>query len=115
MAYPILTSGPELLKARTKDDEIKELYYKTEKYEYEKILKSLEIFNNCYRENKSVNGKKKILKMLDFLLGPSSTIASSTLSIINPNIGIPIPSSSAQITSTAILITNERFWKLNKR
>ena len=45
--YPILNNDPELLKIKTKDDEIKDLKYKTEEHDHENILKSLK-FDNEY-------------------------------------------------------------------
>ena len=42
-------------------------------------------------------------------------MVSSTMSDRNPTIAIPIASSSALITSVAIVIANEYFSKLNKR
>ena len=47
MAYPNinLNADPDLLKVKTKDDQLKELQYKTEKHDHEKILKSLKIDN----------------------------------------------------------------------
>ena len=40
-----MTSETELLKIKTKDDEVKELEYKIEKLEHEKTSKSLKIDN----------------------------------------------------------------------
>ena len=37
--YPNLNNDSELLKIKTKDDEIEELKYKTEKHDHEKKLK----------------------------------------------------------------------------
>ena len=37
--YPDLKNEPELLKIKTKDDQLKELQYRTEKHDYENILK----------------------------------------------------------------------------
>ena len=49
---------PELLKLKTRDDEIKELNYKTEKQNHENFLKSHKIDNDYYRKkNKSLNKK----------------------------------------------------------
>ena len=49
----------ELIKITTKDDEIKELKYKTEKHDYENILKSLKIDSDYYKKKyKSLNKKK---------------------------------------------------------
>ena len=39
--YPDLESEPELLKKKTKDDQLEELQIKTEKHDFENILKSL--------------------------------------------------------------------------
>ena len=55
--YPNLkTDDVELLKIKTKDDQLKELPYKTEKHDHENILKSLKINNDYYKkEYKSLN------------------------------------------------------------
>ena len=50
-SYPSLKNDPELLKIKTKDDEISEIENKTEIYVYENILKSLEIDNDYYKKN----------------------------------------------------------------
>ena len=47
--YPNLNNDPELLKI-TKDDEIKDLKYKSEKHDHEKILRSLKIDNEYYKK-----------------------------------------------------------------
>ena len=41
MTYPNTNNEPELLKRKTRDDEIKNLKYQTEKHDHEIILKSL--------------------------------------------------------------------------
>ena len=42
--YPNLkTDDVELLRIKTKDDQLKELQYKTEKHDHENILKSLKV------------------------------------------------------------------------
>ena len=57
--YPDLKNEPELLKIKTRDDEIKNLKYQTEKHDYENILKSLKIDNEYYKKKyKSLNKKK---------------------------------------------------------
>ena len=61
---------------------------------------------------KCVNEKKTFLINSDFSVGFSSAIVSSTLSIVNTSIGIPIANSSALLTSIAILITSEYISKL---
>ena len=49
--YPNLNIEPELLKIKTRDDEIKNLKNPTEKQDRENILKSLH-FDNEYYKNK---------------------------------------------------------------
>ena len=44
--YPDLKNEPELLKIKTRDDEIKNLNYQTEKHDKENILKSLKVDND---------------------------------------------------------------------
>ena len=49
--YPILkTDDVELLKITTKDDQLKKLQYKTEKHDFDNILKSLKIDNEYYKK-----------------------------------------------------------------
>ena len=50
--YPNLkTDHVELLKIKTKDDQLKELQYKTKKHDHESILKSLKADNYYYKKN----------------------------------------------------------------
>ena len=58
--YPNLkTDDVELLKIKTKDDQLKELQYKTEKHDHENILKSLKVDNDYYKKKyKNLNKKK---------------------------------------------------------
>ena len=49
------------------------------------------------------------------LVGSGSEIGTSTMSLINPSIGVVLTSSSALLTSIAILITNEYISKLKIR
>ena len=105
-----------MLKIKTRDDEIKNLKYQTEKHDYENILKSLKVDNEYYKKKyKSLNKKKVLLIITEILVGSVSAITSSTFSFINPSIGIPIASCSALLTSLAILITNEYISKLKLR
>ena len=114
--YPDLKNEPELLKIKTRADEIKNLKYQTEKHDYEKILKSLKVDNEYYKKKyKNLNKKKVLLIITEILIGSGSAITSSTFSFINPSIGIPITSCSALLTSLAILITNEYISKLKIR
>ena len=57
--YPDLKNEPELLKRKTRDDEIKNLKYQTEKHDHENLLKSLKADNEKYKKiYKSLNKKK---------------------------------------------------------
>ena len=50
---------------------------------------------------------KILLNITEILIGSGSAISTSTLGLINPGAGIIISSSTALLTSIAILITNE--------
>ena len=114
--YPDLKNEPELLKIRSKDDQLKELQYKTEKHDFENILKSLKNDNESHKKKyKSLNKKKILLIVTEILIGSGSAITTSTMSLINPSIGIVLTSSTALLTSLAILITNEYISKLKLR
>ena len=57
--YPNLDKEPELLKIKTRDDEIKNLKYQTEKHDHETISNSIKIDNEYYKKKyKSLNKKK---------------------------------------------------------
>ena len=114
--YPDLKNEPELLKIKTRDDEIKNLKYQTEKHDHENILKSLKVDNEYYKKKyKNLNKKKVLLIITEILVGSASTVGSSTMGLINPGAGIIISSSTALLTSIAILITNEYISKLKIR
>ena len=114
--YPDLRNEAELLKIKTRDDEIKSLKYQTEKHDHENILKSLKSDNEYYKKKyKSLNKKKILLIITEILVGSGSAIGSSAMSLINPGAGIVISSSTALLTSIAILITNEYISKLKIR
>ena len=103
-----MKDDPEILPIKTKVDEIKDLEDETEKHDHENILKSLKIDNEYYKKKyKSFNRKKVLLIITEKLLGSGSAITTSTMSLINPSIGIVLTSSTALLTSIAILITNE--------
>ena len=111
--YPNLNNEPEILEKKTKDDEIKNLKYQTEKHDHENTLKSLKFDNENYRKiYKSLNKKKVLLIMTEILIGSGSSISTSTMSLINPSIGIVLTSYTALLTSLAILITKECISKL---
>ena len=114
--YPDLKNEPELLKIKTRDDEIKNLKYQTEKHDHENILKSLKVDNDYYKKKyKNLNKKKVLLIITEVLVGSGSTISSSAMTMINPGAVILISSSAALLTSIAILITNEYISKLKFR
>ena len=121
--YPSLNNDPELLKIKTKDDEIKNLKNETEnlknyseRHNHENILKSLKFDNEYYKQKyKNLNNKKILLIITEILAGSASAICSSTMGLINPGAGIIISSSTALLTSIAILITNEYISKLKMR
>ena len=48
--YPDLKNEVEILKIKTRDDEIKNLKYQTEKHHHENILKSLKCDNEYYKK-----------------------------------------------------------------
>ena len=114
--YPNISNEPELLKIKTRDDEIRNLKYQTEKHDFENILKSLKSDNESYKKKyKSLNKKKILLIITEILVSSGGTIGSSAMSIINPGAGIIISSSTALLTSIAVLITNEYISKLKIR
>ena len=114
--YPDLKNDVELLKIKTKDDQLRELQYKTEKHDHENILKSLKADNESIKKKyKSLDKKKILLIITEILVGSGSAIGTSTMGLINPSVGIVISSSTALLTSIAILITNEYISKLKIR
>ena len=114
--YPDLKNDVELLKIKTRDDEIKNLNYETEKHDHENKLKSLKVDNEYYRKKyKNLNKKKTLLIITEILVGASSAVGTSTMGLINPGAGIIILSSTALLTSIAILITIEYISKLKIR
>ena len=71
-------------------------------------MKSLKNDNESYNKKyKSLNKKKILLIITEILVGSGSAIGTSTMSLINPSIGIVLTSSTALLTSLAPLITNE--------
>ena len=114
--YPDLKNEPELLKIKRKDDQLKELQYKTEEHDHENILKGLKIDNDYYKKKyKSLNKKKVLLIITEILIRSGSAISPSTISLINLSIGIVLTSSTALLTSPAILIKIEYISNLKLR
>ena len=94
----------------------KNLKYQTEKHDHENILKSLKIDNELVKKKyKSLNKKKMLLIITEILIGSRLAIGTSTMSLINPSIGVVLTSSTALLTSIAVLITNEYISKLKIR
>ena len=97
--YPNLINDPELLKIKTKDDEIKDLKYENEKHDLEILLKSLKIDNEIHKKKyKSLNKKKISLVLSVILIGSGSILTSSTLSNIIPSIVNVVSSSTVFVT-----------------
>ena len=46
MLYPGLNNDPELFKIETKEDQLRDLQYKTEKNDLENIIKPLRLYTN---------------------------------------------------------------------
>ena len=79
-------------------------------------MKSPKIENeNFEKKYKSLNKKEVLLIITEILIGSGSAISASTMSLINPSIGIVLTSSTALLTSLAILISNEYISKLKLR
>ena len=114
--YPNLNNEPEMLNIKTRDDDVKNLKYQTEKLDHESILKSLKIDNEYYKKkNNSLNKKKVLLIITEILIGSGLAISSSTLGLISPGAGIIISSSTTLLTSFSVLITNEYISNLKIR
>ena len=80
--YANLNNEPELLKSKTRDDEIKNLKYQTEKHDHENVLKSFKVNKEYYKNKyKSLNKKKVLLIITEISIGSGSTISTSTMSI----------------------------------
>ena len=115
--YPNLNIEPELLKIKTRNDEIKNLNYQTDKHDHENMLNSLQFDKEFYKKKneKNLNKKKVLLIITGILVGCASTVGSSTMGLINPGAGIIISYSTALLSSIAILITNEYISNLKIR
>ena len=114
--YLNLNNELDLLKIKTRDDEIKNLKYQTEKHDHENNLKSLKFDNECYKKKyRSLNKRKYYLLSLKFLLVVRQLLVVQRWGLINPGAGIFISSSTALLTSMAILIAKEYISKLKIR
>ena len=72
----------------------------------------IEKFKKVY---KSINEKKILLIITEILVVSGSAVGSSSMALINPGAGIIISSSTALLSSIAILITNEYISKIKIR
>ena len=107
---------PKLLNITTKDDEIEDLKNKMEKRDQETNFKTFNIDKDWYsNKEKSLKNRKELLIISETSIGSGTAITSSTLSFLHPSVGFIATSSTALITSTAILITNDYISKLKKR
>ena len=114
--YSNLNNEPELLKMKTKNDEVKDSNYKTEEHNSDILLKSLEIDNEYYKKKYKSLGEKKVLLIIsEILIASASTFSSSTMGSINPGASIIVSSSTALLTSFAVLITKEHVSNLKIR
>ena len=66
------------------------------------------------KKYKSLNKKKQLI-ITEILVGLAFAVGSSTMALINPGADNIISSSTASLTSIAILITNEYISQLKKR
>ena len=75
--YSNINNEPDLLKVKTRDDEIKNLKYQTAKHDHENILKSLKIDNKYYKKKcKSLIKKNVLLNITEILVGAGSAVGS---------------------------------------
>ena len=109
--YPDLKNEPELLKIKTRDDEIRNLKYHTEKHDHENILKSLKIDGEYYKKKYKSLNKKKVLMIVSEILIRSVGLgvgSGLTISGLAP-VGIMTASSISFLSSISTLIINEFF------
>ena len=67
-AYPNINNEPELLKIKTRDDEIKNIKYQTEKHDHGNILKSLKTDKEYYKKQHNSMKKKKVFMIVSEIL-----------------------------------------------
>ena len=79
-------------------------------------MKTLKVDNEYYKKKyKNLNKKKILLITTEILVGADSAVGSSSMALIYRGAGIVVSSSTALLTSIAILITNEYISKLKIR
>ena len=107
---------PYFKKITTRDNEIEDIKFKTGKHDHENILKILKIDNENFKKKyKSLKKMKVLFIITELSFGSRSAISTSTMSLNNPSIRVIITSSTALLTSIAILVTNEDISKLKLR
>ena len=106
---------PEVSGIKTQEDEVKDLKSRTEKHNHESILKSPEKLNFFKTLYKRLFKKKVLLNITETLIGCASTLNSRKLAIMNLSAGFIITSTTALLTSFAILITNDYISKMKIR
>ena len=113
---PNLNNEPELLKIKTRDDEIRNLKYQTEKHDHENILKCLKIVMNIIKIYKSLNKKKVYMIVSEILIGGVGLTVGSGLTISGlAPVGIMCAGSISFLPSVSTLVTNEYISKLKIR
>ena len=112
--YPILNIEPELFRTKTKDDEIKDVRYRTEKHDHENLLKSLKYDNECDKKKyKSLHKKKVLMIASEILIGSVGLGVGSGLTISGlAPVGIMCANSITFFSSISTLTTDEFFSKL---
>ena len=114
--YSNLNNEAELLEIKTRDDEIINLKYQTEKHDYEIILKSPKIDNEYYKKKyRSLNKKNLFMIVSEIWIGFGGLSFGSGLTIsgIAP-VGLVTASGISFLSSMSTLITNEYFSKRQK-
>ena len=105
-----------LLKLKTRDDEIKNWKYQTEKHDHENISKSLKIDSEYYKKNYKSSNKKKIFMIVsEILIGVCGLTVGSGLTISGlAPVGITCAGVSF-LSSISTLIRNEYFTRIKIR
>ena len=80
--YPNLKNQPDLLKLETRDDEIENLKYQTERHHHENIIKSHKIDDEYYKKKyESLNKNKVFMIISENLIGARGLGVGSGLTI----------------------------------
>ena len=108
-----MINDPELNKDKLNDNEFKELENKTEKHNYEKLLKSLRIVGKFFKKkNESIIKKEVMMIVSEFLIGLVGLGVGLDLTISGlATVGIMFASSVSILSVISTLITNDCFSK----